>query len=496
MRKLIQLLVLAVFVLLGTKDANAATMHASGTIQYTRNWTSLLDANLLTPPSLLAGKNTGVKPVKDMLIALYSTTKGGPYYLGWTDANGVLSATLTVNLPPASTDYFVVAETVGLNPNGIGFQDSAKGYRFSACADPTSTVTCPGNNIALVQFPGSHITIPASWSGTLEVALGTRTELACSPAKAQCDNDLINGHQVMQWIVDRWRQASIVSLNPNFEAAVARMWFRSDQTSNSQCGTGGGFTSGFSTGCFQSDFGAASPDIGFHEMGHELIDKLMVVNGATATWYGAQSCPGLGGTGGRDGLHEGFAELNKMFGFFKTTDFGAPVSLAPFCGHNAVVNDDVKSCTDACEFDPSLTSYPQPLECGTDEHNYIRRTRCKNLRVLVDLVDTVSQNGAGCLAESAQVTYAQLVKGLVSFPQGTGEGQVGETQVGGTSVGNALFARDAFGIMDLLKQLNTQGNLTVTNAYASWANGCYLPGDASWMTGTFLPAGGADNAPW
>lgn len=195
-------------------------------------------------------------------------------------------------------------------------------------------------------------------------------------------------------------------------------------------------------------------------------------------------------------MHEGFAELNKMFGFFKTADFNASASLQPFCGHSDVANDDVKSCSAACEFDPSLTSYPQPLECGTDEHNYVRRTRCKNLRVYVDLLDNVPQNGAGCLAESAQITFAQLVKGLVSFPAGSGEGQRGETAVGSTSVGNALFARDAFGMLDLLKQLNVQTGLSVANAYAVWANGCYLPGDAAWMTGTFLPAGGARNAPW
>lgn len=78
MTKLIQALVLCALVLAGNEAHAVNAIQMTGTLQYTRNWTAVLDPAVFTPPSLLAGNNTGVKPVKDMLIGLYSASKGGP----------------------------------------------------------------------------------------------------------------------------------------------------------------------------------------------------------------------------------------------------------------------------------------------------------------------------------------------------------------------------------------------------------------------------------
>jgi hypothetical protein len=239
---------------------------------------------------------------------------------------------------------------------------------------------------------------------------------------------------------------------------------------------------------------------GWHEFGHQIIERITTARGTGnfGNFPGQNPCPPdatSNDTSGGNLIGEGAADLSSLLMAYNEEDLNDFVDFNGYCSSFNDPSDDILNNCQSCEFQPSLTSFPKPLTCGVDPHNNIRRTECRAMKMLIDLIDDKAVNGLECLSETVNLTYAQLLTYLTAMPDGNGttEGSVHENTIGGTAIGTALSPVDAFTMMDFLKSIP---GVTEAQKYRVWANGCYMPGEASWPTGTFLPAGGQDNAPW
>src|SRR5262249_54257209 len=132
-------------------------------------------------------------------------------------------------------------------------------------------------------------------------------------------------------------------------------------------------------------------------------------------------------------------------------------------------NDELNDCS-SCEFAPSATQYPKAtLACGTDPTMNIRRTERREMKLLLDLIDSKTVNGTGCLSENIAISYGALYNRIATMPSGTSEGQTGETGIGGSAIGTAVSSIDAFSIMDVLKAITPSNNPSTAERYKVWA---------------------------
>lgn len=486
MKKIILAIASFLMAMMFISTANATTFTITGRLKYTRSWHT---DNLIYNGSgslMPSSQRDGAFSLKDVQVCFMQVIPAGAFTvycnntpnngstIGFTADNGVFQTTITA---PQTSQYLMIVKFAGRDTSLSGL---ALGYRVVATAGDTLPLTAalPG----LIQGGAEGATI----------TLADRTFLPCTPTSATCANDYANGHQVVQWAVQRMRALGMTAPNvPLFEKAAGGLVFYTDRDPNLQCG--------FSS-CFNFDFGVADMGTGWHEFGHQIIEKITNAKGTGnfGNFPGQNPCPSdavSNDISGGNLIGEGAADLSSLMMAYSEADVA---NLANFNGYCASFNDpstdNLNNCQ-SCEFQPNLASYPKPITCGVDPHNNVRRTECRALKTLIDLIDDKPVNGTGCLSESVNLSYAQLINYLTSMPTGNGttEGSTHENTIGGTAIGTASSTIDAFTMMDFLKSIP---GVTESQKYIVWANACYMPGEAGWSTGTFLPAGGQDNAPF
>ena len=355
--KYIQLALIAL--LLGLASTAEAAFTVTGTVKYNRNWSGNGYSSISDIPTAL---RSGVHPLKDVQICV---SNGSSTKCGFTDATG--RYTLAVSTGPAT--YTRQLRFTGQSRVTAG----QIGYRVVA------------TNVDSLPLTYNMTTFVGPSSGTIDLA--NHTIPVCVPATATCPNDFANGHQVLQWAVDRQANLYQFSTISGYNAAMDTMKAFTDRTNTLQCGFGG------NPFCFNFDFGSTDITTGWHEFGHTSLRQhgLQLGGGIYGEFPGQDSCTSPEENSGGTLIDEAVANLNSILMGYSENIAGTLSNLDSFCfSTNQPANDASMNCV-SCEYPPNPNVYPQPsLICGANSDFAIQRTECRALKGFINLLDSQS----------------------------------------------------------------------------------------------------------